>query len=89
MKGDFQVPPAFVQALRENKSFLLVSHVGLDGDHLGSMLALQQALTILGKKVAAFLPESIPPSLSRILFGLEHTSTELPDEKFDAVIALE
>ncbi|MBS2034414.1 bifunctional oligoribonuclease/PAP phosphatase NrnA [bacterium] len=89
MKGDFQVPQAFVQALRDNKSFLLVSHVGLDGDHLGSMLALQQALTVLGKKVVAYLPESIPSSLSRILFGLERTSAEVPDEKFDAVIALE
>ena len=89
MKGDFLVPPAFIQALRDQQSFLLVSHVGLDGDHLGSMLALQQALKTMGKKVVAYLPESVPVSLSRILFGREHTSQLLGDEKFDAVVALE
>jgi len=90
VRGDFQVPPAFVQALREYQSFLLVSHVGLDGDHLGSMLALQQALGKLGKRVVSFQPEPVPSSLSSILFGLEHTSESVqPNEQFDAVIALE
>ena len=90
MTGDFQVPPAFIQALRQHQRFLLVSHVGLDGDHLGSMLALQQALEQLGKEVVAYQPEPVPGSLSNILFGLEKTTARLgPDEKFDAVVALE
>lgn len=90
MTGDFQVPPAFIAALRLHQKFLLVSHVGLDGDHLGSMLALQQALEKMGKEVVAFQPEAVPDSLANILFGLEHTAaTVAPDAKFDAVVALE
>lgn len=89
MKGDFKPPPAFVQAFRDLDSFLLVSHVGLDGDHLGSMLAMQQALQAMGKRVVAYQPESVPPSLSRILMGLEATTAELTEETFDAVVALE
>jgi len=89
VKGDFQPPPSFVQALHEQESFLLVSHVGLDGDHLGSMLALQQALEKLGKRVVAYQPERVPSSLSNILYGLENTTATLGDEKFDAVVALE
>lgn len=87
--GDFKVPAAFVAPFRELNSFLLVSHVGLDGDHLGSMLALQQALRKLGKEVVAYQPEPVPPSLSSVLFGLEDTVQELPQQQFDAVVALE
>jgi phosphoesterase RecJ-like protein len=53
------------------------------------MLALQQALKKLGKRAVAYQPEPVPSSLSSILFGLEHTTGELGDEKFDAVVALE
>jgi bifunctional oligoribonuclease and PAP phosphatase NrnA len=88
--GDFKVPEAFVAPFRELHSFLLVSHVGLDGDHLGSMLALQQALRKLGKEVCAFQPEAVPSSLSSILYGLDQTAKTVPaDRKFDAVVALE
>ncbi|MBT9587695.1 bifunctional oligoribonuclease/PAP phosphatase NrnA [bacterium] len=76
--------------MRQHQRFLLVSHVGLDGDHLGSMLALQQALEKLGKEVVALLPEPVPSSLSNILFGLDRmVESVAPDEKFDAVVALE
>lgn len=90
MTGRFQVPPEFVAPFRTAEHFLLVSHVGLDGDHLGSMLALQQALNAMGKRAVAYLPERVPPSLSNVLEGLENTVKELdPDARFDAVVTLE
>ncbi len=89
MTGEFKVPRAFLEAVQSPQKFLLVSHVGLDGDHLGSMLALQQALQHLGKEVVAYQPEPVPASLARVLSGLEQTSSSLPDDKFDVVLALE
>ena len=89
MTGEFEVPPAFLEAIRSHQKFLLVSHVGLDGDHLGSMLALQQALQALGKEVVAYQPERVPASLANVLSGLEQTSATLTDSKFDVVLALE
>lgn len=91
MTGDFEVPQAFVDALKQHQKFLLVSHVGLDGDHLGSMLALQQALRKLGKEAVAFQPEPVPSSLSSILYGLDETSEMVcsSQSRFDAVVALE
>ncbi len=82
------VPDEVINALQQGRSFLLTSHVGLDGDHLGSMLGLGRALEKMGKKAFRLLPEAVPenyhflPDLSRLL-------QTLPDEAIDTVITLE
>ena len=88
MQNTTQVPKEFVDKLKELKSFLLVSHVGLDGDHLGSMLALQRALRSLGKEVDAYLPERVPPNYS-FLHDLSQLIKEVPQRRYDAIITLE
>lgn len=82
------VPQELLERFRSKESFLLVAHIGLDGDHLGSMLALHLALEQMGKKVHSYLPESVPDSFD-FLTGLDKLSATLPEEKFDCVVTLE
>lgn len=84
-----QVPDSVVEAIKSGKSFLLVAHVGLDGDHLGSMLALGRALRLAGKKVSSYLPEDVPENY-HFMPDLDLLQAKLPSERdFDTLITLE
>lgn len=86
------VPAEVVEAIRARRSFLLVAHIGLDGDHLGTMLALYEGLTALGKSVDMLLPENVPSNFS-YLSHLDKVERSLETLKakgpYDMVIALE
>ena len=84
----YPVPENLLERFRSQKSFLLVAHIGLDGDHLGSMLALHHALEQMGKTVYSYLPESVPDSFD-FLIGLEKLTNTLPAEQVDCVVTLE
>jgi phosphoesterase RecJ-like protein len=49
-----------VEILRNQKRFLILTHQNVDGDALGSMLALYLSLKRLGKEVVAFSGDSTP-----------------------------
>ncbi|MEW6278426.1 MAG: DHH family phosphoesterase [Candidatus Eremiobacterota bacterium] len=83
-----QVPAEVVEELNRANRVLLVSHVGLDGDHLGCMIALHSALEKMGKQVVAYLPEVVPENF-HFLTGLERLSTTLPADQFDLLVSLE
>jgi phosphoesterase RecJ-like protein len=51
----------FVDAVDRHQSFLLTTHVRPDGDGLGSMKALAEALRRRGKNVQLIIPGSLPP----------------------------
>ena len=51
----------FVELVRRHRSFLLTTHVRPDGDGLGSMLALADTLTSLGKEVWMTVASALPP----------------------------
>jgi phosphoesterase RecJ-like protein len=51
----------FVDLVNRHRSFLLTAHVRPDGDALGSMLALADALESLGKTVRMTVASSLPP----------------------------
>lgn len=51
----------FVTLVRQHHRFLLTTHVRPDGDGLGSMLAMADALEQLGKQVRLTVASSIPP----------------------------
>ena len=62
---------AIVAELAESERFLITTHEGPDGDALGSTLALQEALTQLGKDSLMFLAEKefavqMPVSLGKL-----------------------
>lgn len=82
------VPKEVVEEIRKGESFLLAAHVGVDGDHLGSMLALARALRGAGKEVCAYLPEEVPHNYS-FLSDLDLLCRRPPQEHYDIVITLE
>jgi phosphoesterase RecJ-like protein len=51
----------FVELVRQHERFLLTTHVRPDGDGLGSMLALADALGQLGKSVRMVVASVLPP----------------------------
>ena len=76
-----------VELIRNSERILLVTHTGLDGDAIGSVIALTLALAKLGKDVSAAVPEVIP-SVFQFLPGISGVSTELGGTK-DFVISLD
>jgi bifunctional oligoribonuclease and PAP phosphatase NrnA len=67
-----------IQTIRENSSFLLSSHVGPDGDAVGSMAGLGWILSSMGKEVAIYSPDPIPSQYSWLEFPVP-VRAEVPD----------
>lgn len=49
-----------VETIRNHKRFLLLTHKNIDGDALGSLVALNLVLTRMGKEVVAYSADDIP-----------------------------
>lgn len=76
-----------VELIRAAERILIVTHTGLDGDAIGSTIALAAALTKLGKDVSAAAPDA-PPPVFGFLAGIDQISTELAGTK-DFMISLD
>lgn len=77
--------------IKDNASFLVVSHVQPDGDAISSTLVVGWLLERLGKK-AVLINESELPSRLQYLRGFEDIVTlthKKPELSFDAVIAVD
>ena len=74
--------------IKDCGSFIFVPHIGIDGDDLGSMLALRHILTSIGKRVFLYSADPIPHQLSSIS-GIEYFSCDIPNEKIDCMITME
>lgn len=72
-----------IALFRELGSFNLVSHMQPDGDSIGSLLALGEALAILGKRVRLFTPAPVPRKYA-FLPGSEHIAAESSNWEADA-----
>lgn len=78
-----------IDAITSNHSFLITSHVRLDGDALGSELALYHLLTGMGKKVLVYNEDKTPvnyrflPGSDAIVHALDSVTP------FDAVFVLD
>ena len=75
--------------VRKNRAFLITSHVRLDGDAVGSELALYHTLRRLGKTAQVYNEDRIPEAY-RFLPGSDiivHTLDSL--ERFDAAFVLD
>ena len=79
---------AIVEVIRQNKSFMLLPHVNIDGDDLGCMTALSQALQKLGKQVYLYSQDKIP-EIFNFLSGLPEIQKCLPSKKVDVLIFME
>jgi bifunctional oligoribonuclease and PAP phosphatase NrnA len=68
-----------LRAIRDHDRFCLTTHEGPDGDAVGSLAAMQQVLTALGKDAIAFLPaHEFPLPYEYRFIELEGLSTEPP-----------
>jgi phosphoesterase RecJ-like protein len=79
----------FVEQVNRHQRFLLTTHVRPDGDGLGSMLALADALEQRGKVVSLVVASTIPPRYDFLDPGKRLRRFELPGEQFrDADLAV-
>lgn len=78
-----------IAELKNNNSFLIVSHINPDGDAIGSELALAHGLRSMGKKVTVFNHDSVP-GIVRFLPGSGEIVHDLSSsEQFDAAIVVD
>ena len=79
-----------IEAIKNNKKFLITAHVNLEGDSLGSQLAMKELLLGMGKK--AFIIDSDPvPEHYRFLPKAGEVSNLLEKriEDFDVAVVLD
>jgi phosphoesterase RecJ-like protein len=75
-------------AIQRNSSFLISSHVGIDGDCIGSQLAMYWHLSSLGKKVVLYNNDKVPEKF--LFLENSHVPTiDRPAGKFDVGIILD
>ena len=68
-----------LRAIREHERFCLTTHERPDGDAVGSLAAMQQVLTALGKDAVAFMPaDEFPLPYEYRFIELEGLATEPP-----------
>lgn len=77
-----------VEAIRESRSALVVSHEGPDGDAVGSSLGLAAFLRAIGKEVVVHLTDPVP-ELYRFLPGAAQVTPAIPDRDFDLAFVLD
>lgn len=88
MAYNCEVPQNVIEALNNGQTFLLAAHIGLDGDHLGSMLALGRALRTAGKTVCTYLPETVPDNY-HFMPDLDRLDATIADLPYDTLVTLE
>jgi len=78
--------PRFVEIVRQNRRFLLTSHIRPDGDALGSELAMAAILESLGKEVRIVNAFATPPNLAFIdpTGKFEQLGTGFPADRVDS-----
>ena len=74
--------------VHNNTSFLISSHMSLDGDSIGSELAMLWYLRSLSKKVVVYNFESVPQKL-RFLLDSDLIIKEKPSGRFDVFFVLD
>jgi phosphoesterase RecJ-like protein len=77
-----------VDAVRESRSVLIVSHEGPDGDAVGSSLGLAAFLKAIGKDTVVHLADPVP-ELYRFLPGADQVCPTIPDRDFDLAFVLD
>ena len=75
-------------AVRSARTVLVVAHIAPDGDAIGSLLAIAQTLSNLGKDVTAVVDEGIPPEL-QFMPGSDSVCSSVTEGEFDLMIAVD
>jgi phosphoesterase RecJ-like protein len=79
--GSLPSREAVLQAIGAGEKFCLTTHERPDGDAVGSLAAMQQVLTALGKDAVAFMPaDEFPLPYEYRFIRLEGLATEPPSD---------
>jgi phosphoesterase RecJ-like protein len=77
-----------VEAIRQSRTVLVVSHEGPDGDAVGSSLGLAAFLRAAGKQATVHLADPVP-ELYRFLPGADQVVATIPDQDYDLAFVLD
>lgn len=77
-----------VEAIRQSRTVLVVSHEGPDGDAVGSSLGMAAFLRAIGKQVTVHLADPVP-ELYRFLPGADLVTDTIPDQDYDLAFVLD
>ena len=80
---------AIAKELRDNKRFLLTTHINPDGDAIGSLGALALVLEDLGKQVVAYCHDEIPEFLRFLPYSDRIVREILSANRFDVAVVLD
>ncbi len=83
-----RVPTKIKKLIKENRRFLLVSHVNPDADAIGSCIALAFGLKKLGKHVYILSKDPLPDFL-KFLPGADLVKTRIPPMNFDVMLIID
>ncbi|KMQ50677.1 Phosphoesterase RecJ domain-containing protein [Chitinispirillum alkaliphilum] len=75
-------------AIEANESFLISSHLSLDGDCVGSQLAFYWYLKSIGKRPVMYCADPVPSKFA-FLKNSDQIQQEKPDGKFDVLMILD
>ncbi|MDD2365500.1 MAG: bifunctional oligoribonuclease/PAP phosphatase NrnA [Desulfuromonadaceae bacterium] len=77
-----------IEVIRADKSFLITTHEGPDGDAIGSSLALASFLRKLGKSVTVHYQDPVP-DLYAFLPGADSVLSYIPEQHYDVAFVLD
>lgn len=77
-----------VEAIRQSRTVLVVSHEGPDGDAVGSSLGMAAFLRAVGKQVTVHLADPVP-ELYRFLPGTDQVVSTIPEQDYDLAFVLD
>lgn len=79
-----------IEEIKKNKSFLITTHINVEGDALGSELALRGLLTYLGKKTLLVNSDDVPEEY-KFLPGVRKIKrlNQLKDKAFDVFLVVD
>ena len=80
---------AIARELRDNKRFLLTTHVNPDGDAIGSLGALALVLEDMGKEVVAYCQDEIPGFLRFLPYSDRIVREIHGPDRFDVAVVLD
>ncbi len=78
-----------IKCIKENKSFLITTHINPEGDAVGSSIALALILKKLGKRVVACNTDPVPKNLQFLPYSKKIKQLKAIDGRYDVIVALD
>jgi phosphoesterase RecJ-like protein len=83
-----KISPKLLNLIKENRNFLIVSHINPEGDAIGSCVALSLGLQKIGKSVYILNRDPVP-EIVKFLPHSGRVSQKVPSQKFDVVFIID